>query len=69
MKLAISLIFVCGVVATLLPLRSDTLQEERPGVFCEEIAHELNRWFQDGQISRPEADRIIERCYDLYGDM
>ena len=37
-----------------------------PTVDCEEVAHELNNAFIDGQIPEAEARQIIERCFELY---
>ena len=34
---------------------------------CEEVAHEINLWYIEGNISREEADRIITRCFFLFG--
>lgn len=33
---------------------------------CEEVAHELNDAFVDGRISRSDATRIIDNCFETF---
>lgn len=72
MKTAIATIMLCTVAAGALLATGQVLPkiqpEEPQRVLCDDIAEELNLWYQDGQIGREEADRIIGRCYRLYGD-
>ena len=53
-------------VIALSPMKSSKQPTEPSRVLCEEVAHEINLWYQDGEISREEANRIIERCFNTF---
>ena len=50
------------------PFSNNPREPERSGdEMCAEVAHELNEQYVEGMISREDAERIINRCYKLYG--
>ena len=51
----------------LLAGTSPALQPKEPDrIMCDEVAHEINDMYIDGEISREDATRIIDRCYLLF---
>jgi len=50
------------------PTSDDSKQpQDPPRDLCEEVAHELNLFYQDGHITETEARRIIDRCFATFG--
>jgi hypothetical protein len=35
---------------------------------CEEVEYEINLSVTDGLLPREEANKIIKRCYEIYGN-
>ena len=35
---------------------------------CEQVAHELNEWYIEGNISESKARAIIDRCFATFVD-
>ena len=69
-SLGLSLISLCGSVAALLVATDHTLPKQPPEPsrdLCEEVAHELNLWYLEGNIEAEEAHRIIQRCFRTFG--
>ena len=69
MKLTFSLLALCASTAALLVATGHTMpkQPQEPSRnLCEEVAHELNLWYQDGNISQTKAHRVIQRCFDTF---
>jgi len=54
-------------VIAVSPSKSSSQPTEPPRALCEEVAHELNLFYLDGYISEAEAKRIIDRCFETFG--
>ena len=70
MRTAFSLIALCASTAALLVATGHTMpkQPQEPSrELCEEVAHELNLWFLEGEIEADEAHAIIQRCFRTFG--
>ena len=65
-----SLVLIVALIIA-SPMNDANSQEKQPTEpsrpLCEEVAHELNLWYQDGEISREDATRIIDRCFATFG--